>query len=309
MDAYQTCDSILKVIKNSNLNFCLTESPFSVTITLKKSFIKNHDGTMRSSGISRDSCQHVKQTEVLQVQNKKFKTEINKHEEEIEDLKQSIQEHSSLLEKVKMKLNTSFTSPESNNNTLMLPSLPLTATTSPSVMKTMTNTILPLSSGNQGMSLINTTLSPVNKAKSKNMTTISKVSQTTSNTTTYSLSQTITNSSLPSLTTTLVSPNFILSPLPPPQRPRTPPGFPPILASPNFTSLPPIPPPQSPRTPPGSPPASAYTPSPCCSPSTTLSDTSQLSSVSSVFGLTADYLEMDAAEFEELKENLKNCNI
>ena len=80
---------------------------------------------MRSSGISRDGCQNFKQTEVLQDQNKKFKTEINKHEEEIEDLKRSIHEHSSLLEKVKMNLNTSLISPELNSNTLMSPSLPL----------------------------------------------------------------------------------------------------------------------------------------------------------------------------------------
>ena len=158
---------------------------------------------MRFSGISRVGCQNVKQTEVLQDQNKKFKTEINKHEEEIEDLKRSIHEHSSILEKVKMNLNTSLISPELNNNTLVSPSLPLTVTTSPSVMKTITSTSLPLFSMNQGMSMINATLSPVNKAKSKNLTTISKGNKTTSNTTTYSLSQTITNSSLPSPTTTL----------------------------------------------------------------------------------------------------------
>ena len=51
MDANQTCDTILKYIKDSNLNFSIVESPFSATITIKKTFIKNKDGTSRLSGL------------------------------------------------------------------------------------------------------------------------------------------------------------------------------------------------------------------------------------------------------------------
>ena len=52
MDANQTCEDILKYIKLSNLNFNIVESPFSATITLKKTFIENKDGTSRLSGIT-----------------------------------------------------------------------------------------------------------------------------------------------------------------------------------------------------------------------------------------------------------------
>ena len=52
MDAYQTSEVLLSYIKMSNLNFSLVESPFGVTITLKKSFIKNQDGSLRRSGLN-----------------------------------------------------------------------------------------------------------------------------------------------------------------------------------------------------------------------------------------------------------------
>ena len=175
MDASQTCDSILQVIKNSNINFCLNESPFSVTITLKKSFIRNQDGTVRSSGISRDSCEYVGKNEVSEDQDKKLKTEINKHKEDIDDLKLVIQEHSNLLEKVQKNLSTSLLPPELNNNTLSSQPLPvpITVTASPSFIQTYTKNILPLSSLSPVTS--NSTSSPVDQAK--NMITISKLNQ------------------------------------------------------------------------------------------------------------------------------------
>ena len=51
MDANLTCEQILRYIKLSNLNFNIVETPFSATITLKKTFIKNKDGTSRKSGL------------------------------------------------------------------------------------------------------------------------------------------------------------------------------------------------------------------------------------------------------------------
>jgi hypothetical protein len=55
MDASQTSDLILSIIKKSNLNFSLSESPFSVTIQVKKTFIRDRDGSIRSSGIDENS--------------------------------------------------------------------------------------------------------------------------------------------------------------------------------------------------------------------------------------------------------------
>ena len=55
MDAYEISDFILSVIKKSNLNFSLSESPFSVSIDIKKTFITNKDGSTRSSNIPKNS--------------------------------------------------------------------------------------------------------------------------------------------------------------------------------------------------------------------------------------------------------------
>ena len=51
MDANQTCEILMSYIKKSNLNWSITESPFSVSITLKKSFIKKKDGSLCESGL------------------------------------------------------------------------------------------------------------------------------------------------------------------------------------------------------------------------------------------------------------------
>ena len=55
MDASQTSDLILSIIKKSNLNFSLSESPFSVSIQIKKTFIKDKDGSTRSSSLNENS--------------------------------------------------------------------------------------------------------------------------------------------------------------------------------------------------------------------------------------------------------------
>ena len=49
MDAFQTSDWIVSIIRSSNLNFSLTETPFSVSVVLKKSFTKKKYGSVRSS--------------------------------------------------------------------------------------------------------------------------------------------------------------------------------------------------------------------------------------------------------------------
>ena len=43
----ETCESILSYLKKPNLNFQLSESPFAANIEIKKSFIRNKDGSER----------------------------------------------------------------------------------------------------------------------------------------------------------------------------------------------------------------------------------------------------------------------
>ena len=59
MDANQTSDLVLSFIKRSNLNFNIVESPFSLSIPIKKTFIKNKDGTMRKSGLNATSMEET----------------------------------------------------------------------------------------------------------------------------------------------------------------------------------------------------------------------------------------------------------
>ena len=52
MDASETCEYLLSLVKKSNLNFSLSESPFAVTLNIKKTFIKDLRGVSRTSKIS-----------------------------------------------------------------------------------------------------------------------------------------------------------------------------------------------------------------------------------------------------------------
>ena len=60
MDANQACNVLLSNLKESNLNWNLLESPFSLTINLKKSFIKDREGNPRTSGFTK---QYYKQND------------------------------------------------------------------------------------------------------------------------------------------------------------------------------------------------------------------------------------------------------
>ena len=47
IDLSQTCDLLLSYVKKSNLNFSLNESPFAVSISIKKTYVKDKNGTLR----------------------------------------------------------------------------------------------------------------------------------------------------------------------------------------------------------------------------------------------------------------------
>ena len=61
MDPVSTCDSVISIIKKSGLNFKIEETPFSVSISIRKTFIKmnaasagSFDHTRANSNIKRD---------------------------------------------------------------------------------------------------------------------------------------------------------------------------------------------------------------------------------------------------------------
>ena len=59
MDPNQTCAMLLSYLKISNLNFSLSESPFAVTINVKKSFIIDKHGVSGTSGITEQPVSEV----------------------------------------------------------------------------------------------------------------------------------------------------------------------------------------------------------------------------------------------------------
>ena len=46
----ETCDQVLKTIKDSNLNFVLQETPFSLYVTIRKKFIHGRESNPRVQG-------------------------------------------------------------------------------------------------------------------------------------------------------------------------------------------------------------------------------------------------------------------
>ena len=51
MDAIQTSELLLTLIRESNLNFSIIESPFSLSVNLKKTYIRDKNGVPRRSGL------------------------------------------------------------------------------------------------------------------------------------------------------------------------------------------------------------------------------------------------------------------
>ena len=97
MDPNQTCEILLSNLKQSNLNFSLYESPFTMTINIKKSFIKDHYGVSRTSGFS---DKNFETTEV----NNTLKNIISHQTNEIFNYQHALQELSINLEKSKCEL-------------------------------------------------------------------------------------------------------------------------------------------------------------------------------------------------------------
>ena len=52
MDPIHICENLLYYIKSSNLNYSLNETPFTISINLKKTFIKDKNGHLKSPSFS-----------------------------------------------------------------------------------------------------------------------------------------------------------------------------------------------------------------------------------------------------------------
>ena len=95
MDADQTCDIFLSNLKRSNQNFSLSETPFSVEIKIRKTFIKEKSGIVRFSGFSSETNIENKK---VRDENTALRAALDNRDDEIHSLKKAI------LEKAKLKV-------------------------------------------------------------------------------------------------------------------------------------------------------------------------------------------------------------
>ena len=81
MDAHQACELLLQLVRKSNVNYLLSESAFSVSLQIKKTFLKNKDGSLRSSQLGEHDLFAANQAlhdriDALEVDNFTLKHEI-----------------------------------------------------------------------------------------------------------------------------------------------------------------------------------------------------------------------------------------
>ena len=107
MDAFQTCEILMNHVKRSNLNFSLNESPFSVSLSIRKTFVRDRNGVERNSTFSGVSLQDnyiVDEKQTLENEKKSLKLLLIQHEHEKEALKDTINDFGQKLEKARSEL-------------------------------------------------------------------------------------------------------------------------------------------------------------------------------------------------------------
>lgn len=100
MDASQACHIVVTTVKASRLNFFLQESPFAITLNIKKTFIKNQDGIEIYPDVENFSCNKCK----VAAKNQVVQCDTGESDEKVCDLQDTIHELSMKLEKAKIEL-------------------------------------------------------------------------------------------------------------------------------------------------------------------------------------------------------------
>ena len=93
VDASKTCDVILSHIKPSNLNFSLTESPFSVQIRIRKTFITYKNGYKIPGIFEKKSLEPNDNLNLkLLIENENLKEDIKHFDQEKSVLEEALHE-------------------------------------------------------------------------------------------------------------------------------------------------------------------------------------------------------------------------
>ena len=90
MDAKITCEFLLKQLKSTNLNFILQETPYSVYLTIRKSFIKNLNTNNPSQTFNVSEETLNKKIADLEAENWLLKSNIFGHRSEMTNSEQTI---------------------------------------------------------------------------------------------------------------------------------------------------------------------------------------------------------------------------
>ena len=110
MNAKETSDVILSRVKNFNLNFSIQESPFSVLINIRKTFIKSKNGEPlppnSDNFIEVDTLKA--KCDDLTEENFTLKTIVRQFEDDRDETNKVAHELSIKLEKAKKELNESM---------------------------------------------------------------------------------------------------------------------------------------------------------------------------------------------------------
>ena len=98
MDPNKTSELLLSLIRKSQLNFVIEESPYSVSINLRKTFIQSRSG---NPIICEESLEEF-------IENKHLKDALEKSESEQESFRKATHDISIKLEKAKKELSDAF---------------------------------------------------------------------------------------------------------------------------------------------------------------------------------------------------------
>ena len=105
MDAKKSSEMILSCIKNSNLNYFAQESPFSITINIRKTFVKDLNGTLLSPNQDFSDIEYLRsENEFLKNDNFTLKSALIYRDTEKDASEKALHDLSIKLEKAKAEL-------------------------------------------------------------------------------------------------------------------------------------------------------------------------------------------------------------
>ena len=115
MDANNVADMMVSAVKKSNLNFIIQESPFSLNVNIRKSFIKNKDGCSVSSPVSiiensskiQEASERQKmKLEKLELENSSLSNALKKLKVQLQEAHDALQNQGVQLENAKHEIIT-----------------------------------------------------------------------------------------------------------------------------------------------------------------------------------------------------------